>query len=78
MKAVLLSAHGGPELMRYADAPDPVAGAGEVVIDIHAASVNGADYKVRLGNGRYKLDKFPHILLAPAQPISKSAMPYSA
>jgi NADPH:quinone reductase-like Zn-dependent oxidoreductase len=62
MKAVLLSAHGGPELMRYADAPDPVAGAGEVVIDIHAASVNGADYKVRLGNGRYKLDKFPHIL----------------
>lgn len=62
MKAVLLSGHGGPELLRYAEAPDPMAGPGEVVVDIHAASVNGADYKVRIGNGRYKLDKFPHIL----------------
>jgi NADPH:quinone reductase-like Zn-dependent oxidoreductase len=33
-----------------------------VVVDIHAASVNGADPKVRRGGGRYKLDKFPHIL----------------
>jgi NADPH:quinone reductase-like Zn-dependent oxidoreductase len=48
--------------LRYGDAPDPVPGAGEVVVDIHAASVNAADYKVRLGNGRYKLDRFPHIL----------------
>src|SRR5476651_1220852 len=62
MKAVLLTAHGGPEMLRYGEAPDPVAGTGEVVIDIHAASVNGADPKVRRGNGRYKLKKFPHIL----------------
>jgi NADPH:quinone reductase-like Zn-dependent oxidoreductase len=62
MKAALLTAHGGTEMMRYGEAPDPVAGAGEVVVDIHAASVNGADPKVRRGNGRYKLDKFPHIL----------------
>ena len=33
----------------YGEAPDPVAGPGEVVVDIHAASVNAADYKVRLG-----------------------------
>ena len=62
MKAVLLDKHGGPEMLRYGDAPDPVAGPGEVVVDIHAASVNAADYKVRLGNGRYRLTQFPHIL----------------
>jgi NADPH:quinone reductase-like Zn-dependent oxidoreductase len=62
MKAMLLTGHGGPEMLKYADTPDPKAGAGEVVVDIHAASVNGADPKVRRGNGRYKLDKFPHIL----------------
>jgi NADPH:quinone reductase-like Zn-dependent oxidoreductase len=62
MKAALLTGHGGTEMLRYGEAPDPVAGAGEVVVDIFAASVNGADPKVRRGNGRYKLDKFPHIL----------------
>src|SRR5665811_1108766 len=62
MKAVLLMNHGGPEMLHYGDAPDPVAGPGEAVVDIHAASVNGADYKVRVGHGRYKLNHFPHIL----------------
>ena len=50
MKAAFLTAHGGPEKFRYGDMPDPVAGPGEVVVDIHAASVNAADYKVRLGS----------------------------
>jgi NADPH:quinone reductase-like Zn-dependent oxidoreductase len=62
VKAVLLMKHGGPEMLRYGEAPDPVAGSGEVVVDIHAASVNAADYKVRLGGGRYMLARFPHIL----------------
>ena len=62
MKAVLLTNHGGPEMLRYGEAPDPIAGPGEVVVDIHAASVNAADYKVRLGGGRYSLTRFPHIL----------------
>ena len=62
MKAMLLMGHGGPEMMKFGDAPDPKAGPGEVVVDIHAASVNGADPKVRRGKGRYKLDQFPHIL----------------
>jgi NADPH:quinone reductase-like Zn-dependent oxidoreductase len=62
MKAVLLTGHGGPEMLRYGEAPDPVAGPGEVVVDIHAASVNGADPKVRRGHGLYQLKKFPHIL----------------
>ena len=62
MKAVLLTNHGGPEMLRYGEAPDPTAGPGEVVVDIHAASVNGADPKVRQGGGRYSLSRFPHIL----------------
>jgi len=62
MKAMLLTAHGGPEMMRYGEVADPKAGPGEVLIDIHATSVNGADPKVRRGNGRYKLNQFPHIM----------------
>jgi NADPH:quinone reductase-like Zn-dependent oxidoreductase len=62
MKAVVLSAHGGPEMLRLGEAPDPVAGPGEVVVDVHAASVNAADYKVRLGGGGYSNLKLPHIL----------------
>jgi NADPH:quinone reductase-like Zn-dependent oxidoreductase len=62
MKVILLLNHGGPEMLRYGEAPDPTAGPGEVVVDIHAASVNAADYKVRLGGGRYSLSQFPHIL----------------
>jgi len=62
MKAVLLTGHGGPEMLRYGDARDPVAGPGEVVVDIHAASVNAADYKVRRGGGAYGNIRFPHIL----------------
>src|SRR5882762_6213109 len=61
MKAVLLTAHGGPEMLRYGDAPDPSAGPGDVVVDVHAASVNAADYKVRLGSYDSKM-KFPYIL----------------
>ena len=61
MKAVLLIEHGGPEKLVYTDTPDPVAGPGEVVVDVHAASVNAADYKVRLGGPTHNL-QFPHIL----------------
>jgi NADPH:quinone reductase-like Zn-dependent oxidoreductase len=62
MKAMLLTGHGGTEMLRYGEAPDPKAGPGEVLVDVHAASVNGADPKVRRGGGRYTLSQFPHIL----------------
>jgi len=61
MKAILLTNHGGPEMLRYGDAPDPTAGPAEVVVDVHAASLNAADYKVRLGGSGYAVT-FPHIL----------------
>ena len=64
MKAMLLTRHGGLDALRYGDAPDPVAGPGDVVVDIHAASINAADYKMRLGGGHYQSGglTFPHIL----------------
>jgi NADPH:quinone reductase-like Zn-dependent oxidoreductase len=40
MKAVLLTGHGGPEMLRYGDAPDPMPAPDEIVVDVHAASVN--------------------------------------
>jgi NADPH:quinone reductase-like Zn-dependent oxidoreductase len=61
MKAMLLTGHGGPEMLHYGDAPDPTAALGEIVVDVHAASVNAADYKVRLGGHSYNV-RFPHIL----------------
>src|SRR6201987_135354 len=61
MKAMLLMKHGGPEVLRLGEAPDPTAGPGEVVVDIQAASINAADYKVRLGGPGHNL-KFPYIL----------------
>ena len=61
MKAMLLTGYGGPEMLRYGDAPDPVPAPEEIVVDVHAASVNAADYKVRLGGRGYNL-QFPHIL----------------
>jgi NADPH:quinone reductase-like Zn-dependent oxidoreductase len=62
MKAMLLTGHGGPEMLRFGEAPDPIAGSGELVVDIHAASVNGADYKVRRGTSVHSDIGFPHIL----------------
>jgi NADPH:quinone reductase-like Zn-dependent oxidoreductase len=61
MKAAYIERHGGPEVLKYGDMPDPVAKAGEVVVDIVAASVNGADWKVREGKSG-QLAHFPYIL----------------
>jgi NADPH:quinone reductase-like Zn-dependent oxidoreductase len=61
MKAVFMERHGAPEVLQFGDQPDPKAKPGEVVVDIVAASVNGADWKVREGKSN-PLSHFPHIL----------------
>ena len=60
MKAVYIEQFGGPEVLKYGDLPDPAAGPGQIVVDTHAASINGADWKVRAG--QYGKPKFPLIL----------------
>ncbi len=50
MKAAFFRKHGGPEVMEYGEIKDPVPAPGQVLVDVHAASVNGADWKVRAGS----------------------------
>ena len=61
MKAAYFDEHGGPEVLKYGDLPDPIPEAAEVVVDIHAASVNAADWKQRLGD-YCQVTKFPYNL----------------
>ena len=44
MKAAILRAHGEADQIEYGDWPDPVAGPGDVVIDVRAASLNRRDW----------------------------------
>ncbi len=60
MKAAYIEQYGGPEVLKVGDLPDPSPGPGQIVVDIVAASVNGADWKVCAGE--YKHPGFPVIL----------------
>jgi NADPH:quinone reductase len=60
MKAIRARAFGGPEVLQLEEIDDPVAGAGEVVIDVRAAGVNPADTYMR--NGTYAIvPQLPYI-----------------
>ena len=45
-----MTAPGGPDVLTWGEAPDPVAGPGEVLIDVAAAGVNRADLLQRQGH----------------------------
>lgn len=60
MKACFFRRYGGPEVLEYGEQPDPVAAAGEVLVRIHATSVNAADWKMRVGQYGAAIG-FPHI-----------------
>src|SRR5687767_3460048 len=63
MKAILIRSFGGPEVMEYAEVPEPMPGPNEVVVEVHAASVNPADLKMRDGSmNQYGALKLPRIL----------------
>jgi len=49
MKAIRIHEDGGPEVLRYEDAPDPEPGPGEVLIRLRAASLNHLDLWIRKG-----------------------------
>src|SRR3954449_13455445 len=50
MRAVTISEPGGPEVLGWGEVPDPVCGAGEVIIDVAATAVNRADLLQRQGH----------------------------
>jgi len=60
MKAILFYNHGGPEVLEYADFPEPQPGPGEVLVRLEAAALNRLDLWVRTGWPGIKLD-YPHI-----------------
>jgi putative PIG3 family NAD(P)H quinone oxidoreductase len=49
MRAVTVPEPGGPEVLVWAEVPDPVCGPGEVVVDVAATAVNRADLLQRQG-----------------------------
>jgi NADPH:quinone reductase-like Zn-dependent oxidoreductase len=49
VKAVRIHEDGGPDVLRYEDAPDPVPGKGQVLIALRAASLNHLDIWIRKG-----------------------------
>jgi putative PIG3 family NAD(P)H quinone oxidoreductase len=49
VKAIVVREPGGPEVLEPADVPDPVAGPGEVVLEVAATAVNRADLLQRMG-----------------------------
>ena len=49
MKAVVLTGHGGPEVLQVQERPDPAFGPGEVRIAVRAAGINFADTMARVG-----------------------------
>ena len=63
MKAIRIHSYGGPEVLKYEDAPRPEPQTNEVLIRIHAAGVNPIDWKVREGHMKdFWPHKFPLIL----------------
>ncbi|QNB05689.1 NADP-dependent oxidoreductase [Herbaspirillum frisingense] len=56
IRSLQLLQYGGPDTVRIADLPAPVAGPAQVLVRVHAAGVNALDWKVREG---YVKDAFP-------------------
>jgi putative PIG3 family NAD(P)H quinone oxidoreductase len=50
MRAVTIPEPGGPEVLEWAEVPDPVCGPGEVLVDVVASAVNRADLLQRAGH----------------------------
>ena len=49
MKAIVVHQYGGPDVLKFEEYPDPLAGPGEVLVRVAAASVNPIDCKRRAG-----------------------------
>src|SRR3954451_24460092 len=58
MQAVLIRETGTPEVLHYEEADRPEPGDGQVLIRVHAASVNPADWKGRRGVSQTLLPAF--------------------
>ena len=53
MKAVVYTRYGGPDVLRLTDADTPVPGDGQVLVKVHAVSLNASDWEVLRGKPLY-------------------------
>lgn len=74
MKAVVLRAHGGPEVVNVEELPDPQPGPGQVVVAVKAAALNHLDIWVRKGWPALELS-FPHVLGSDVAGVVESVGP---
>jgi NADPH:quinone reductase-like Zn-dependent oxidoreductase len=61
MKAAVIHAHGGPDVLRYEELPDPLPAPGEVLVRVRACALNHLDLWTRAGMPTLKVS-FPHVL----------------
>lgn len=61
MKAARFHEYGDASVLVYEDAPDPVAGPGEVVVRVRSCAINHVDVDMRNGSSRIPLE-LPHTL----------------
>jgi len=73
MKAIRIHEHGGPEVLRYEDAPLPQPAAGEALVEVHVSGVNFVDTYYRAGF--YKPPSFPCTLGSEAAGVVSAVGP---
>src|SRR5947209_19890524 len=61
MKAVVFHEHGGPEVLRYEERPEPTIRANEVLVEVRACALNHLDVWARAGLPGVEIP-VPHIL----------------
>jgi NADPH:quinone reductase-like Zn-dependent oxidoreductase len=62
VKASVVTAYGGPEVMKYQDTPDPTPGVGDVLVKVAGIGINPEDIQERNGQVKDWQLRFPAII----------------
>ncbi len=73
MKALQIRQYGGKDVLELnQNSPNPVAGKGQVLIEVHAASINLIDWKIRAG---YLKEQVPLAMPATLEEMLRALSP---
>ena len=73
MKAMIITAFGGPEVFQAADWPKPAPQATELLVRIHAAALNPVDYKIREAGAWARVSKASNARTAFSRAVATSS-----